>query len=429
MSKITKIKALQILDSRGYPTLRVFVQTAQGAIGVASVPSGASTGSHEALELRDQDPKIYFGKSVRQAIKHVDVDLANLLINFEVSDQSGIDRMMIQADGTASKARFGANAILGVSMAACRASAIEQNVPLYQHIAEHYFGAKKLPSLFTLPCPMVNIINGGAHANNTTDFQEFMIRPIGAKLFSEGLRWIAEVYAKLKKILKDKKMLGGVGDEGGFAPDLDNDAKALELMMQAIDQAGFRPGIDITLALDCAASEFVNEQGLYCEKKKIAAGMKGETRTTREQINFLKQLKSLYPIDSIEDGLGEEDWQGWQQMNQELGKDCQIVGDDIFVTNPLFIKKAIDLKAANAVLIKLNQIGTVHETLQAVRLAHEAGFKTIISHRSGETEDTFIADFAVGTQSGQIKTGAPCRSERVAKYNRLLEIESELFNS
>jgi enolase len=417
MSKILSIQALEILDSRGQPTVRAFVKTSSGFLGAANVPSGASTGSFEALELRDGDPSRFLGKSVSKAVENVNGPISRSLIGFEVDDQFAIDKAMIDLDGTAGKSRMGANAILAVSMACARAAAAEKAQPLYRYLAPHQTGP------WLMPCPMLNILNGGAHADNSVDFQEFMIRPIGASSFSEGLRWSCEVYATLKKLLKARGLSTGVGDEGGFAPQLSQDEQALELILEAIHKAGYEPGIHFTLALDCAASELY-EKGRYIEKKRMSSG--GISRSTQEQIELLSDWQKRYPIDSIEDGLAEQDWEGWSKLEAKLGKLCQIVGDDIFVTNSQFLQKGIDLKAAGAILIKLNQIGTVSETLDTIALAHRNGFKTIISHRSGETEDAFIADLALAVGSGQIKTGAPCRSDRVAKYNRLLEIELEL---
>lgn len=416
MSKIVSIQALEILDSRGQPTVRAFVKTESGVVASASVPSGASTGTYEALELRDGDPLRFLGKSVSKAVSHVNGPIARALIGFEVDDQLSIDQAMMALDGTAGKSNLGANAILAVSMAVARAAARERAQPLYRYLAPHQSGP------WIMPCPMLNILNGGAHADNSVDFQEFMIRPVGASTFSEGLRWSCEVYGTLKKRLKAKGLSTGVGDEGGFAPQLLQDEHALELILEAIQKAGYEPGRHFTLALDCAASELV-EEGRYIEKKK---GDNAPSRSSQEQIDLLYDWSQRYPIDSIEDGLGEQDWEGWQNLQTKLGSRCQIVGDDIFVTNAKFLQKGIDLKAASAILIKLNQIGTVSETLDTITLAHRHGWKTIISHRSGETEDTFIADLAVATGSAQIKTGAPCRSDRVAKYNRLLEIEHEL---
>lgn len=408
MVKIASIRAIQILDSRGTPTLQVTMHCDDGSVGKAMVPSGASTGEHEAVELRDQDPHVYFGKGVLQAIAHVNGPIAKLLIGKNVLDQQTLDHLMIQADGTPNKSRLGANAILGVSLAAAKAAAVSQNLPLYR-----YLGG---PSATLLPVPMVNILNGGAHADNRLAFQEFMIRPIGAKGFKEAVRWSAEIFHTLKNILHKAQFSTSVGDEGGFAPQLSSSEEALDLIVQAIETAGYKPGSQVTIALDVAASEFYNS------KTDRYLG----TLSPLEQIASLKKLCGKYPIDSIEDGLDQNDWEGWKTLTQELGSATQIVGDDLFVTNPQFLQKGIDARVANAILIKLNQIGTLTETLETIKLAQNNQYATIISHRSGETEDTTIADLCVATSAGQIKTGSFSRSERVAKYNRLLEIEDEL---
>jgi enolase len=402
MSVIEQVHALEILDSRGYPTVRVSVRTKDGAVGTFSVPSGASTGEHEALELRDEDKKRYHGKGVLRAVAHVNGPLAALVMGKSVFEQETLDRAMIELDGTPNKGRLGANAILGVSLAIAKAAAHCAREPLYRRFGQ---GTK-------LPCPMMNIINGGVHADNQLDFQEFMIRPIGASSFSEGLRWGAEVFYTLKGLLKKRGFSTSVGDEGGFAPDLRSHEEALDLMMQAIEQAGYQAGKEITLALDCAASEFY-KQGAYRGK------------SAEQQIEELNRFVREYPVDSIEDGLDQNDWEGWDLLTKRLSS-IQLVGDDLFVTNAQFLKRAIDAGIANAILIKLNQIGTLTETLETIDLAHKHGYATIISHRSGETEDTTIADLCVGTNAGQIKTGSLSRSERVAKYNRLLEIEESL---
>lgn len=406
-AKITAIDALEILDSRGNPTLQVSVTTDQKRVGVACVPSGASTGEHEALELRDHDPKRYSGKGVLKAIQNVRGPLTSLLLGENVFDQERLDKKMCAADGTENKSHFGANAILGASLAIAKAAALTANLPLYS-----YLGG---PNATLLPVPMMNVINGGAHADNGLDFQEFMIRPIGAQSFSEAVRWGAEIFHTLKKILKEKGLATGVGDEGGFAPNLQSSEEALDLLMLAIQKAGFRPGKEISLALDCAASEF------YDAKTHIYSG-----KSTEAHIEHLVDLCKAYPIDSIEDGMAEGDWKGWKQLTEKLGSKIQIVGDDLFVTNVKFLKKGIEQKIANAILIKVNQIGTLTETLECIKLAHAHGYKTILSHRSGETEDTTIADLAVAVRSGQIKTGSLSRSDRTAKYNRLLAIEAEL---
>lgn len=419
MTEIISVKGREILDSRGNPTVEVELKTANGIFGVASVPSGASTGENEALELRDGDASYYSGKGVLKAVENINGPISNLLRGECVLDQEKLDQLMIKADGTENKSRFGANAILGVSLALARAGAQEAKLPLYRYIGGVH--------AHLLPCPMMNIINGGAHADNTLDFQEFMIRPIGAKSFREALRWGADIFHVLKKILKEKGCATSVGDEGGFAPSLESNEEALDYILLAVEKAGFKPGSQITLALDCAASEFYDrEQRVYFEKKKKGKNLLFLSRTTEEQVNYLEKLTNDYPIDSIEDGLAEWDWEGWKSLTKKLGSKIQLVGDDIFVTNPGFLIRGIENHVANAILIKLNQIGTLTETMETIRLAQTNGYKTIISHRSGETEDSFIADLAVAVNAGQIKTGSLSRSDRVAKYNRLLRIESEL---
>jgi len=419
MSRISQIKALEILDSRGNPTVKVFVKTEQGYVGEACVPSGASTGQHEALELRDNDPLRYDGKGVHHAVDHVNNQIADILIGEQVVDQSRLDLMMIQADGTENKACFGANAILGVSLALARAAANELHIPLYRYIGGTH--------AYLLPCPMMNIINGGAHADNSLDFQEFMIRPLGAPNFHEAVRWGAEIFHILKKILKEEGHITSVGDEGGFAPNLRSNEEAIELILKAIERAGYRPGDQVSIALDCAASEFYDRTtGRYVEKKKKQRGEAFVERSAEELTDYLAGLCQRYPIDSIEDGLDENDWQGWQHQTKILGEKIQLVGDDIFVTNPKFLCRGIENKVGNAILIKVNQIGTLTETLETIRLGNTYGYAAIISHRSGETEDSTIADIAVAVNAGQIKTGSLSRSDRIAKYNRLLTIESEL---
>lgn len=419
MSYIRSLKAREIFDSRGYPTLEVELTTDQNIKVCASVPSGASTGENEALELRDGDPRRFFGKGVLRAVAHVNGPLANLLVGEHVYEQERLDQMMVAADGTENKEKYGANAILGVSLAVARAGALTAGLPLYRYIGGVH--------AHLLPCPMMNIINGGAHADNALDFQEFMIRPVGAPNFKEAVRWGAEIFHKLKAVLKEEGHITAVGDEGGFAPRLSGNEAALDLIVRAIEQAGYRPGSQVTLALDCAASGFYDKtSGKYIEAKKRAGGQEFAQRTSKEQVTYLEKLCAAYPIDSIEDGLDENDWEGWQLLTHSLGKKIQIVGDDIFVTNPKFLKKGITLGVANAILIKLNQIGTLSETLETVRIAQTHGYKTIISHRSGETEDAVIADLSVATNAGQIKTGSMSRSDRVAKYNRLLSIEADL---
>lgn len=419
MSYIRSVKAIEILDSRGNPTIEVMITTDHDITAKASVPSGASKGEHEAVELRDGDKSRYSGKGVKQAVTHVNGILSQLIVGEHLYDQTGLDRMMIACDGTENKSRLGANAILGVSLAIARAAAISAKMPLYRYIG----GCHSC----ILPCPMMNIINGGAHADNSLDFQEFMIRPVGAPSFHEAVRWGAEIFHKLKEILHHEGYSTSVGDEGGFAPNLESNEKALDLILLAIEKAGYRPGIDITLALDCAATEFYDKlTNKYVEKKKMLRKRSYKERSPKDQVAYLKKLCSQYPIDSIEDGLAENDWEGWQELTARLKDKIQIVGDDIFVTNPKFLRKGFEMGVANAILIKPNQIGTLTETLETIRLAKQFGYGTIISHRSGETEDSFIADIAVATNAGQIKTGSLSRIDRVAKYNRLLSIEEGL---
>lgn len=419
MAKIKSIHALEILDSRGNPTLEVILQADNGAIGKAAVPSGASTGEHEAVELRDGDPKRFFGKGVLKAVANVNGPLTQLLIGKDLFDQAALDELMIQADGTPNKAHFGANAILGISLAAAKAAAASKNLPLY-----HYLGG---PEATLLPCPMMNILNGGVHADNMLDFQEFMIRPIGAPNFHEALRWGSEIFHTLKKLLKASGFSTAVGDEGGFAPLLESNESVLNMIVQAIEKAGYHPGREITIALDPAASEFYDPTThAYLEKKKKDAKKPFVSRSSLEQITYLESLCSQYPIDTIEDGLDQNDWKGWQTFTSQLKSKLQLIGDDIFVTNPKFLQRGINEKVANAILIKVNQIGSLTETLQTISLAKKNGYATVISHRSGETEDTTIADICVATSAGQIKTGSLSRSDRIAKYNRLLEIEDEL---
>ena len=419
MAFIRSISALEILDSRGNPTLEVVVTTDRDVMAKASVPSGASTGLHEACELRDSEEKRYFGKGVEQAVAHVNGTLANLLIGERVFDQEKLDRLMIQEDGTANKTKLGANAILGVSLAVCRAAALTANLPLYRYLGGTH--------TFLLPCPMINILNGGAHADNLLDFQEFMIRPVGAPSLKEAVRCGAEIFHTLKGLLKKEKLSTAVGDEGGFAPQLESSESALEFICEAVTKAGYALKKEVTLALDCAASEFYDKTTKrYCEKKKGKHSLPSLERTPDEHIAYLVSLCDKFPIDSIEDGMDEEDWKGWETLTSALGKRIQLVGDDVFVTNPKFLLKGIEQKVANSILIKLNQIGTVTETLETIRLAHTHGYHAIISHRSGETEDSFIADLSVAVNAGQIKTGSLSRTDRVAKYNRLLQIEHEL---
>lgn len=403
------ILAREILDSRGRPTVEAEVHLINGITGLAQVPSGASTGTFEAHELRDGDKSRYGGKGVLTAVENVKEKIGPELLDLDAVNQELIDRTMIDLDGSPNKANLGANAILAVSLATAKASAAALTLPLYR-----YLGG---PLANLLPVPLMNVINGGAHAANNVDFQEFMIVPLGASSFQEALRWGAEVFASLSKVLDDKGLLTGVGDEGGFAPNLESNQAALELLVAAIEKAGYKPGEQVALALDVAASEFYKD-GQYVYD--------GTAHPPTELVDYLAKLASQYPIVSIEDGLHEEDWQHWQLLTQKIGANVQLVGDDLFVTNPIRLRKGIETKAANAILIKLNQIGSLTETLEAIDLATRNGYRSVISHRSGETEDTTIADLAVATRAGQIKTGSLCRSERVAKYNRLLRIEEEL---
>lgn len=419
MARIRKIEAIELLDSRGFPTVGVTVTTDAGVHGQAIVPSGASTGENEALELRDGDEARYIGKGVLRAVQHVNGPLAQLLVGETIYDQSRLDALMIESDGTPNKSRYGANALLAISMAIARAAAASVQMPLYR-----YLGGCHTP---LLPCPMINIINGGAHADNRLDFQEFMIRPISAPSFHEALRMGCEIFHALKKLLKQKKEVTAVGDEGGFAPGFSSNEEALDSLLEAIELAGYEPGRQVSIAIDAAASEFYEAADqLYVEKKKRALGESYVTRSSTEMSHYLAELANRYPIDSLEDGLSERDWSGWKELTELLGKQLQLVGDDLFVTHPHFLMRGIKEKVANAILIKLNQIGTVTETLDTIRMAQAAGYRCIISHRSGETEDTFIADLAVACSAGQIKTGSVSRTDRVAKYNRLLQIEQEL---
>jgi len=411
MSAITHVTAREILDSRGNPTVEVELLTESGYFGRASVPSGASTGELEACELRDNDARRYGGKGVLNAVRNVKERIAPRVIGLDVTDQVGLDELLIQLDGTENKSNLGANAILGVSLAAAKAAAELSSLPLYRYLGGTY--ARRLP------VPLMNIINGGAHADNNVDFQEFMIVPCGAPSFREGLRWGTEVFHALKKVLKGRKLNTAVGDEGGFAPDLKSNTEALDVIMTAIREAGFTPGQDIALALDVAASSF-------CEKGKYVLSGEGKTLDTAGMVNFLVGMSKNYPIVSIEDGLDEHDWPGFIDLTKQIGSSVQIVGDDLFVTNPKILRDGITKKAANSILIKLNQIGTLTETLAAVSMAQTHGFSAIISHRSGETEDTTIADLAVATGCGQIKTGSASRTDRICKYNQLLRIEEEL---
>lgn len=419
MSYIRTVKGREILDSRGRPTVEVELTTDSNLMVKASVPSGASTGEFEALELRDKDPRRYGGLGVLKAVAHVNGPIAQILVGEHVFDQAHLDQLMIEADGTENKSHFGANAILGASLAIARAGAMTAKLPLYRYIG----GC----NAHLLPCPMMNIINGGAHADNTLDFQEFMIRPVGAPTFQEAVRWGAEIFYSLKEILKQEGHVTAVGDEGGFAPQLPSNEAALDLILMAIEKAGYRAGSQVTLALDCAASEFYDKvTGMYFEKKKKRRKESFIERKASEQVDYLANLCKQYPIDSIEDGLSEHDWTGWRLLTEKLGHSIQIVGDDLFVTNPKFLRKGIQMGVGNAILIKLNQIGTLTETLETIRLAQIHGYGTIISHRSGETEDSMIADISVAVNAGQIKTGSLSRTDRVVKYNRLLSIEAGL---
>lgn len=417
MSKIKKIHAREILDSRGNPTLEVEVLVEGGIVGKSCVPSGSSKGTREAFEMRDRDLERYDGKGVKKAVQNVIGPLNRLLEGHSVFDQTGIDLAMINEDHTENKSSLGGNAILGVSLAVARAGAMVNQEPLYRYIG----GAHTTH----LPKPLMNIINGGVHADNSLEFQEFMICPFAAPTFGEALRWGSEIFHTLKKLLRKGGHSTSVGDEGGFAPNLESEEQALELIIQAIETAGYRVAKDISLALDCAASEFF-EEGSYIEKKKRAAAREYQKRTAEEQIAHLERLSSDYPITLIEDGLDENDWTGWEKLTEKLGSKVQIVGDDLFVTNAKFLQKGIDRRVANSVLIKTNQIGTLTETLETIELAKKHNYKIVISHRSGETEDPFIADLSVATLACQIKTGSLSRSERIAKYNRLLVIEEEL---
>lgn len=411
MTKIVDIKAREILDSRGNPTIEAEVIVACGAFGRAMVPSGASTGSKEALELRDKEKNRFGGKGVLEAVNNIKNVIKPALIGADAADQRQIDNIMLELDGTDNKSKLGANAILGVSMAVVRASAAAYGLPLYRYIGGINANC--------LPVPMMNIVNGGAHAANNLDIQEFMIMPVGAHNVADAVRMGAEVFHTLKNILKGKKLNTAVGDEGGFAPDLESNEQAIKLIISAIESAGYKAGSDIGIALDAAANEF-------CHDGKYVMISEDKHLSSEELINYYEELISKYPIVSIEDGLAEYDWDGWKVMTERLGKSIQIVGDDIFVTNPKILSKGIEQKAANSILIKLNQIGTVSETLDTIEQAKQAGYTTVVSHRSGETEDTFIADLAVGINSGQIKTGSLSRTDRVAKYNQLIRIEEEL---
>ena len=415
--RIEKVIGREILDSRGNPTVQADVWLSDGTLGRSAAPSGASTGQFEALELRDGDAQRFGGKGVTQAVSHVSTVLQDVLRGQNPFDTYGIDSLMIHADGTPDKSRLGANAILAVSLACAHAAAASLGISLYRFLGGvngNY-----------LPVPMMNILNGGAHAANTVDVQEFMIMPVGASSFREGLRWCAEVYHSLAGLLQARGLATSVGDEGGFAPDLASDEEAIQYIIQAIEKAGYEPGKDVMIGMDCASSEFY-KNGVY--DYTIFEGETGKKRTTDEQINYLEELINKYPIDSIEDGMSENDWEGWKKLTERIGNRCQLVGDDLFVTNVEFLSKGIAQGCANSILIKVNQIGSLSETLDAIEMAHRHGYTTVTSHRSGETEDATIADIALATNSGQIKTGSLSRSDRMAKYNQLLRIEEELGN-
>ncbi len=416
--EIVRVHGREILDSRGNPTVEAEVELESGVIGTAAVPSGASTGKYEACELRDGGGR-YLGKGVKKAVEHINHELSEAIMFENVLNQKRIDTLLIEADGSENKERLGANAILAVSLAAARAAANAVGLPLYRYLGGVYGGS--------LPVPMMNILNGGKHADNTVDLQEFMIMPVGAECFSEGLRMCAEIYHTLKALLGKDGYSTGVGDEGGFAPNLKDSEEVLDYLMRAVRETGYEPGTDIKIAIDAASSELYNEQTGYYEfpGESAMSGKKVE-RSTQEMVDYFRRLAEEYPICSIEDALHEEDWEGWKLLTEALGDSVQLVGDDLFVTNTKRLKKGIRLHAGNAILIKVNQIGTLTESMEAIETARKAGYRTVISHRSGETEDALIADLSVAVNAGQIKTGAPCRSERVAKYNRLLKIEEEL---
>lgn len=414
MSYISEIFARQILDSRGNPTVEVDVITDEGAVGRAAVPSGASTGVHEAVELRDGDKSKYLGKGTLNAVNNVNTIIAPALLGFDVANQTGIDQIMLELDGTANKGKLGANALLAVSMAAAKAAAEEAGLPLYRYIGGT--NAK------TLPIPMMNILNGGAHADNKIDFQEFMIMPVGAPSFSEGLRWGVEIFHALKSVLKKKGYSTNVGDEGGFAPNIQSNEEAIETVLDAIGAAGYKAGSQITIAMDAANSELWNNE----KKKYVFHKSSGKEMSSEELVKYWENWVNQYPIVSIEDGMAEDDWNGWKMLTETIGSKCQLVGDDLFVTNVTRLQEGIDKSIANGLLVKVNQIGTVTETINAVTLAQHNGYNTIMSHRSGETEDTTIADLAVALNCGQIKTGSASRTDRIAKYNQLIRIEEQL---
>ncbi len=416
MSIIFDVYGREVLDSRGNPTVEVEVTLDDGSFARAIVPSGASTGAFEAVELRDGDKGRYLGKGVQNAVANVNEEIAEALIGMDACDQRAIDAEMIDLDGTPNKGRLGANAILGASLAVARAAAESSDLPLYKYVGG--------VNANVLPTPMMNILNGGVHADNNVDFQEFMIMPVGATSFAEGLRWCAEIYHTLKKVLHDAGLGGGVGDEGGFAPNLKTNEEPLKYITEACEKAGYKPGTDIMFAMDPASTEYYNaETGMY----ELAG--EGVSYTSEQMVDYWEKLVDKYPIISIEDGMAEEDWDGWKMLTDRIGDRVQLVGDDLFVTNPARLKKGIELGVANAILVKVNQIGSLTEALEAVQMAKQAGYACVISHRSGETEDTTIADLSVATNAGQIKTGAPCRSDRIAKYNQLIRIEEELEGS
>jgi enolase len=420
MSTIESIHGRQVLDSRGNPTVEVEVVLESGARGLAAVPSGASTGEYEAVELRDGGDE-FGGKAVTKAVAHVNKDIADALQGARAAEQSALDRTMLDLDGTPNKGRLGANAILGVSLATAKAAAADTGQPLYDYFAELYAatGAKDAGPADLLPVPMMNVLNGGAHADNAVDFQEFMVVPAGAETFAECLRMGTEAYHALKGILAKKGLSTGGGDEGGFAPDLESNRAALDFLVDAIEEAGYAPGVDLMIAMDPATSELFDDGKYVLEHE-------GRTLSPEEMADYWHEIRARFPVVSIEDGMDEEDWDGWKALTEKIGDLCQLVGDDLFVTNPERLRRGIEMGVANSILVKVNQIGTLTETLEAIQVARDAGYTTVISHRSGETEDTTIADLAVGTRAGQIKTGAPSRSDRVAKYNRLLRIEEEL---
>lgn len=416
MSIIFDVYGREVLDSRGNPTVEVEVTLDDGSFARAIVPSGASTGAFEAVELRDGDADRYLGKGVQNAVANVNEEIAEALIGMDACDQRAIDAEMIALDGTPNKGRLGANAVLGASLAVARAAAESCELPLYKYVGG--------VNANVLPTPMMNILNGGVHADNNVDFQEFMIMPVGAASFAEGLRWCAEVYHTLKKVLHDAGLGGGVGDEGGFAPNLKTNEEPLKYIVEACEKAGYKPGVDIVFAMDPASTEYYNaETGMY----ELAG--EGVSYTSEQMVDYWEKLVEKYPIVSIEDGMAEEDWDGWKMLTDRIGDKVQLVGDDLFVTNPERLKKGIEMGVANAILVKVNQIGSLTESLEAVQMAKQAGYACVISHRSGESEDTTIADLSVATNAGQIKTGAPCRSDRIAKYNQLIRIEEELESS